>query len=560
MFTPKTEPGRAARRGLHEMTKSVSLLRPAALIVTALLSAPTHGQAADSPLPAGNDGSVPADEEIPADLNALVGLLKQQQSELETQRKLLESQAQDLRKLRDEVDALRSPVVTAQPEADAKLKTEQAEAEGAAPESDGKPAASDTIADAGRAAAPEPDDGEAPAQEDVAPEAVAEEKEQEETTEEVAIARKDDPVRLILDDLPGAWRLPGTDSALAIGGYVKTTGIYNHDALATSDRFIVGLIPTDSAENLEAESAITTIQSRLSFDLRQATDYGLMRGFVEGDFASGGNAETFRLRHSFWQWRRVLAGKTWSAFVDTAATPEEVDFEGLNGRINVRQSLVRVAPKFGESLELQLSFEDPDPRVENGDGVSRWPDVVAATRYNVGERLHLKAAGLVRQVRARPASGEGSVERKIGFGLSLSGSFETPLFDPRDRLLFQLNGGRGIGRYVNDLSSVGDFDGIIDERTGAMKLRGIYAGYASWQHWWSDALRSNLTLGMVYVDNPGFAPGDAYKYTLRSSANVIWTPSRRLDLGAEFLWGERVNEDDGNGDAAQIQAFSRLRF
>ena len=128
----------------------------------------------------------------------------------------------------------------------------------------------------------------------------------------------------------------------------------------------MGSIPVGVAKESadEAQSSVTADQSRINFDLRQPTEYGIMRAFIEGDFA--GNNEAFRLRHAFGQWARVVTGKTWSTFMDPDASPEEIDFEGLNGRINVRQAQLRFMPRFGEQYELQLALEDPDPRIQNG--------------------------------------------------------------------------------------------------------------------------------------------------------------------------------------------------
>jgi len=136
------------------------------------------------------------------------------------------------------------------------------------------------------------------------------------------------------------------------------------------------------------------------------------------------------------------------------------------------------------------------------------------------------------------------------------------MLDERDKLLFQLNAGNGIGRYVNDLSSVGSFDGIFNTDTGDLKLFDILAGYVSFQHWWGGKrnMRSNFTFGAVEVDNPDFVAGDAYKRTLRFSSNLLWSPTPRIDLGAEYLWGNRKNENGDNDDATQIQLAARYRF
>ena len=134
--------------------------------------------------------------------------------------------------------------------------------------------------------------------------------------------------------------------------------------------------------------------------------------------------------------------------------------------------------------------------------------------------------------------------------------------DERDSLLFQLNAGDGIGRYINDLASVGRYDGIFNPVTGDLKLFRIIAGYVSWQHWWGGnrSMRSNFTLGVVDVDNPKFLSGSAYKQTLRASTNLFWSPTPRIDIGAEYLWGKRKNEDGENGDATQLQLAARYRF
>ena len=73
-------------------------------------------------------------------------------------------------------------------------------------------------------------------------------------------------------------------------------------------------------------------------------------------------------------------------------------------------------------------------------------------------------------------------------------------------------------------------------------------------------MRSNFTLGAVSVDNPDFVEGDAYEKTIRATSYVMLTPTPRIDLGVEFLWGQRENKDGSNGDAKQIQMGARYRF
>ena len=483
------------------------------------------------------------------DMSQVIALLQQQQQDLAEQRKLLEAQANQIASLKNELDVLRTPTPLVSV-ADKAASTEP-------PAEVGSKVVTEPIAASGTESGPQVAGSDTPETPKTDGQIEAE------AGKSVAKAQADDPTQALLSDFVGAWRLPGTDAALRIGGFVKTDIVYNFDPLQISDRFIVGSIPAgqDDASTAEAQSSITANQSRLNFDLREPTEFGILRAFIEGDFA--GDGDTFRMRHAFGQWKQLLAGKTWSAFMDTDASPEEVDFEGLNARINVRQAQVRLMPARGAEYGLEVSLEDPNPEVQNGQGVTRAPDFVVAGRFTPNDRLHLKLSLLGRQIRAEadPYFGVG-VSKQYAWGASLSGRFITPLFDKRDSVLFQLSGGDGIGRYVNDLASVGNFDGIFNPNNGDMQLFDILAGYVSGQHWWggSGTLRSNFTLGVVDINNPGFIDGNAYKRTYRLSTNLFWTPTPRIDLGAEYLWGRRENEGGDKGDATQVQLMTRYRF
>ena len=152
------------------------------------------------------------------------------------------------------------------------------------------------------------------------------------------------------EDFTGSIPIPDTEAAIKIGGFAKMSMVATFDPLGSDDRFITGLIPVGSSDSGAGvnEVAVSARQSRLGIEMRDSTDYGPLRAFVEGDFAGSGN--TYRLRHAYGQFRQILAGKTWSTMVDNRATPEEVDFEGINGRIQVRQPQIRYFPSFGREF------------------------------------------------------------------------------------------------------------------------------------------------------------------------------------------------------------------
>jgi len=391
-------------------------------------------------------------------------------------------------------------------------------------------------------------------------------REQLQTIEESLKASEDSASSLYdTTSFPGSIALPGTSAAIRIGGYVKLNVVENISPIASKDRFIVGTIPVPQ-QSARAESSITVDQSRLNFDLREKTSFGPLRAFIEGDFA--GQETAFRLRHAFGQYKSFLAGQTWTTFMDAEASPEELDFEGINGRINLRQPQIRYFPEIGQKMNLLVSLENPDPQITGGTGISQWPDVVASVRRTWFDIFHLKSALLVRNIEANwdlsPDPDNPVEDSVIGWALTFSGTTPIPWWDQRDSFLYQINYGDGYGHYVNDLGTIGEatgdgFDAIFDPN-GNLDGFNVLAFYVAMQKWWNDALRSNFNVSYVDIRNFGYQAADAYNNTWRSSGNLIWSPTARVDIGAEMLWGQRRNHDDQTGDSIQFQFSAKYRY
>ena len=362
------------------------------------------------------------------------------------------------------------------------------------------------------------------------------------------------------DSFPNSIMIPGTNAAMKMGGFVKMNIVETFDPLGTLDRFIAGTIPVPQ-ESLTPRTSMTVSQSRLNYDLRDKTRFGTMRAYVEGDFAA--ENDTFRLRHAYGQFKDVLAGKTWSVFQDTDAEPEEIDFEGINGAVNVRQPQVRYFPKLGHDWDMMLSLEDPNPEVTGGAATSKWPDLLVSIRRTWFDRWHIRSSAVLRQITAIwDNDPTGDTESQVtGWGLSLSGKTATTFLnrDGQDNIMFQLNVGRGIGRYINDLNTIGGEDAIFDS-VGNLETLPVLAGYIAYQHWWRDSIRSTLNLSWVNVDNLSFEDDTAYDRTFRGALNYIWSPTPRIDLGFEVIYGTRRNKNGEEASASQLQISSKYRF
>jgi hypothetical protein len=88
----------------------------------------------------------------------------------------------------------------------------------------------------------------------------------------------------------------------------------------------------------------------------------------------------------------------------------------------------------------------------------------------------------------------------------------------------------------------------------------VLAGYLAFQKWWNESLRSTFIASGVRVNNYSWQAGDSYHSTQRVSGNLIWSPTARVDLGGEAIWGRREDNDGADGDALQMQLSAKYRF
>jgi hypothetical protein len=235
---------------------------------------------------------------------------------------------------------------------------------------------------------------------------------------------------------------------------------------------------------------------------------------------------------------------------------------------SVRQSQLRYFPAIGKDWDFSVAIEDPDAQIttidfdtgeiSDAEGVSRQPDVTFSLRKNFGRLSHIKLAVVLRKVSARSEILD-STEDEFGWGLNLSAVSKLKKMNERDNLKWQLIYGEGIGRYINDLNTVGGMDGVFDAE-GKIRTLPVLAGYISYQHWWSKSMRSSLLYSAVRIDNYSFQPDDAYYKTQRLSANFVYSPIPRIDLGSELIWGRRTNKDGQSGKALQAQVSGRFIF
>jgi hypothetical protein len=352
---------------------------------------------------------------------------------------------------------------------------------------------------------------------------------------------------------PASFRIPGTDLSLAVGGYVKVDFIQDLSGIGDAYEFKTNSIPVGGSAAAE-QSGRTTIharETRVNLDLRSnGTGTHHFRAFVEGDFFGDGN--TFRLRHGYGEFGPLLGGQTWSTFQDISARGLTIDFEGPDGEVFVRQALIRFTHAIDAHWTVAVAAENPSPQFAvpgtlSGSARASMPDIPGFVRYQRGAG-HVQIAGLVRQLRFDSTSDAAADVSAVGWGLNTT--FVLPI-KAGYRLLGQFAIGEGTGRYIEGVSGQ-NLDAVL---TTSGSLQGVrtQSGNLGYIHQWRSTVKSGVSFSTSYVDDDAALPSTTIDRLMDVRGNVIWTPYRLVDIGAELLWGERRNKNGASGDAWRFQ-------
>jgi hypothetical protein len=254
----------------------------------------------------------------------------------------------------------------------------------------------------------------------------------------------------------------------------------------------------------------------------------------------------------------VTLGKTYSTFMDDAALPTTLDYNGPSGVAFVRQALVRGSLPIAERWKVEASAEDSQADFSASGAIldlhtrARRPDLAARVRYE-GENGHFQLSGLSRQLRVSTTTPFGARELGIdGIGLSVSGSL--PAFG-EDSISFQLASGEGIGRYFNDPLSA---TGLALSPGGDLELVRSTGATLYYQRQWAPDWMSVVGASSLRVNNESGRPAVALKHATYASLNLIHRVGPRVLVGGELLWGEA--QQVGGATASNLRLQFSLRY
>jgi DcaP outer membrane protein len=334
-----------------------------------------------------------------------------------------------------------------------------------------------------------------------------------------------------------------------LGGYIKLDLIHDFNAIGSTDSFNPRTIPADGIPG--TNTRFHARETRLSLGIAGPVEGRDLKLFVEGDFY--GTASGFRLRHAYGEYGPLLAGQTWTTFMDEANIPHTIDFETPLAAPLVRQGLLRLTARPSKRTQLALGIEESEPEVLPPPGVAgktekTLPDFTGRFRFTNG-RGHVQLSGFVGQTRFRPNKGE-PTDITIYGGLA-SARFRTLL---RDVAYAQVGYGPGLGRYRGDLSAAPDAAGHLK----AVKVMALTLGY---EHYWAARWSSNFVASPAWVlSDLGDPPTFNRRFDYVAANLRYWFLGERAWLGGEYLYGLREVRSRDRGSANRLQLAVRFNI
>lgn len=361
---------------------------------------------------------------------------------------------------------------------------------------------------------------------------------------------------------------------LTLYGYMQGDYIYdnkrvdpNWNATLRPSKIPVNC-PGDAGCGTNGESIFSVRQTRFGLKGPLPTDIGDVNLLLEFDlFATGGTnagATAVKVRHAFASLGSWGVGQTWTLLKDTDASPTTLDYWGPIGQFSTRTPQLRWTPYSGENSKFAVALETAGSSLDQGNVTTFFPDLNVTTKTKFPDVTaqyrsdtswgHWQVAGIARQIyfesRANPGGNPSGSE--TGYGANLAGTLK---IGANDKLLAQVAYGKGVASYFSDCCV--DIAPDANLKAEAVPLSGWLLYY---DHAWSPQWRSVLGYSEATQSNSANQTSSAMNKGRYASANLLYTPVKKILVGGELLWGERRNNNDASGDDSRIQFSAKYEF
>jgi hypothetical protein len=334
---------------------------------------------------------------------------------------------------------------------------------------------------------------------------------------DLSVAEPVDYVRVCDAFGAGYWYIPGTDTCLKIGGYVRFD-VNFHTANITS------VDGTDYVTASHSAGWDFYTRAQVTVTAKSMTEYGPLTGYVVlrgesqnsqsnnnliGGYASSGYATDTGLRTAYvdevWlELGMLLVGRTGSIYDYSGGfTFDGSDYDSDDGADQVRLSWAMSG--FG----VQLAIEDPRDRWGTSLSSSySMPNIVGAVTMSQGHWDGKLSLGF-----AETTYGS-------GFGGQIATTIKLDSIAPGDKLRLKAAFAQNeVWKFASSKGAAGDASGHV------------WSALASFQHFWTPTLSSAVTFD--YYNTSGAAVTASNRSAYQIYGNLVWSPVTGFMAGVE---------------------------
>ena len=349
--------------------------------------------------------------------------------------------------------------------------------------------------------------------------------------------------------------------AMGIGGAVRMRAYYDWGGAMPASGFAPYMIPMNPSptdmRHFDTTPAGTCLYFRVLGRNKMLGTYQL---YIEANF-NGYQARDFHLKKAYAIINDFTVGYANSTFSDPAAVPPTVDAQGPNNKISPTAVLVRYMPVVKDKWVFAVSAETPANALDvdntNTQKVKNWmPDWAAFAQYQWAQGQHVRLSAIMRTLSYRDMI-TSTNHNPIGWGLQLSS-----VSHPAVPLTLYLNAnyGKGYAGLGGDLL-IGNYDLVAEPgAAGKMYTPRSFGWCAGVQYNFRPNLFMSLSASQTRYLPKGDISPDEYKYGIFSAINIFWNMTPRMQVGAEFDFGKRVNFSGDHRYAKRIGAMCMFSF
>ena len=406
----------------------------------------------------------------------------------------------------------------------------------------------------------------------------------------------------------GFYYIPGTDTCLKIGGYVRAEMNFNANGSFNPFR-------NQDFEAASKNDHVTRIRGGITFDVRSQTAYGTLRaygtllatdtnggvnngsvanGFEQGALAGGSSYPNLWAPAFFIQFAGFTAGKTASFFdFDLQPYSNQTNWFGSNQGGNGIPVFAYTA-QFGNGFSATISAEDttqrrmavlttgfvqagnataPGALTANGYAGRRWPDVVANLRIDQAWGS-AQVMGAIHDVNATTAVATNN-DSETGFAVGAGLRINLPMIGKGDYLIAQVGYAEGATNYNLSNSGAGGFsafwlrDGAASGAYGPsfdavntggaasnLDLTESWSVTAGFEHVWNPQWKTSIYGAYAEVNYSAAASAIITAGTAAAGTSAdwngwqigsrtVWSPVQNLDLSVDVIYSTINGAYDG---------------